>query len=511
MAATPQPVEVEVLTGPPGCGKSTELRAEAVRKKGLYLFFLPTIPLIREQAAALRQEAKWVEVYEVHSESPGRGAVQRKLRDLRSKLEAAGTEHAVILTTHEALMGGDFIGFESWHARIDEAPNAVKGGDLRVAKAIDYFKANYDLEPVEAPKPMAVVVPKGPPPNPRDIEKEVLLTPLIDFTKRASTPSGVFVEAISWDGLTDLKWWSIWTPTALRNFASIRIAGASYETSLGAIVVERWFPHLVRLKPVPIAMTRCHTPSVRIHYFTQGHKPSSTFWDSATGRLMLSHVADFLRASVPELGFWSGNKEVLKYLHWRVGGQRVRPRVAGQNAWRTLTSCALIYTSGATPHDRPFMEAVGITDDEVRHAREDEDFLQFAMRGAIRNKDFNGAYDIYVYEREQAQRLAARLEASSVGIVEIVPEPSAGIMDDPAFPVPEFDDDEEAREATSPASKKPKRTNAATRAPLARVPNPKTGKMILPRSEARARQRAAKNAGQPPKRRGRRPKARPIT
>ena len=51
------PVEVEVLTGPPGCGKSTKLREEVRDKKGLYLFFLPTIPLIREQVAAFEREA----------------------------------------------------------------------------------------------------------------------------------------------------------------------------------------------------------------------------------------------------------------------------------------------------------------------------------------------------------------------------------------------------------------------------------------------------------------------
>ena len=31
-------MDVEVLTGPPGCGKSYEMRREAIRKKGLYLF-----------------------------------------------------------------------------------------------------------------------------------------------------------------------------------------------------------------------------------------------------------------------------------------------------------------------------------------------------------------------------------------------------------------------------------------------------------------------------------------
>lgn len=501
------PIEVEVLTGPPGCGKSTKLREEVRDKKGLYLFFLPTIPLIREQVAAFEREAPGVRVFEAHSKPPGRGAVQRKLEDLRAKVIAEGIEHAVVLTTHETLMGTDFATFNGWHARIDEAPNAVKGQTVRVANAIDYFKANFDLEPVEAAKPMAVVVPKGPPPNPRDIEKDALLKPLGEFIKRASTPSGVFVEAISWSGLVDLKWWSIWSPSTLRDFASVRVAGASYETSLGALVVRKWFSHLVRLKPIPIPMVRSGTPSIRIHYFTQSHRPSSTFWDSAVGRLMLSRVAEFLSAQAPDLGFWSGNAEVLKYLQWRIGGERVRPRVAGLNKWRDRTSCALIYSSGATLHDQPFMEAVGITADQVRHAREDEDILQFAMRGAIRNEAFDGSYDIYLYEKEQAERLAGRLQLSSVGQVEIVPEPSAGILDDPAEALPEFDDGEDASQG-GVAAREPRRRSPKSRsaAPM-KVLNPKTGNMVLPRSLERNDQRNRNNSGKVKNRVGRPTKA----
>jgi hypothetical protein len=43
-------IEIEVLYGAPGAGKSITLRDEALGVPGLYLFCLPTIPLIREQA-----------------------------------------------------------------------------------------------------------------------------------------------------------------------------------------------------------------------------------------------------------------------------------------------------------------------------------------------------------------------------------------------------------------------------------------------------------------------------
>ena len=73
---TTVPKDVEVLTGPPGCGKSTRLREDAIRTPGLYVFFLPSIALIGEQVKAFRAEAPHVELHEAHSDK-GRGSVQR--------------------------------------------------------------------------------------------------------------------------------------------------------------------------------------------------------------------------------------------------------------------------------------------------------------------------------------------------------------------------------------------------------------------------------------------------
>ena len=104
--------------------------------------------------------------------------------------------------------------------------------------------------------------------------------------------------------------------------------------------------------------------------------------------------------------------------------------MAGLNEYRDQTSCAYIYSSKPTKDDEPIMELFGLTADEIRVAREDEDVLQFAMRGAIRNADFGGDYDIYLYRKRQAETLVAQLSASGVGqSVVLVPVPGVGIMD----------------------------------------------------------------------------------
>ena len=50
-------ISVEVLVGPPGCGKTKELLAEMAGVAGRYVFALPTTDLIKEKLVELRREA----------------------------------------------------------------------------------------------------------------------------------------------------------------------------------------------------------------------------------------------------------------------------------------------------------------------------------------------------------------------------------------------------------------------------------------------------------------------
>ncbi len=50
-------VRVEVLVGPPGCGKTNELLAEMASVPGRYVFALPTTELIEEKLRDLHREA----------------------------------------------------------------------------------------------------------------------------------------------------------------------------------------------------------------------------------------------------------------------------------------------------------------------------------------------------------------------------------------------------------------------------------------------------------------------
>jgi hypothetical protein len=139
---------VDVLLGPPGSGKSTAMRAAAIQKPGLYLFALPTMALIEEQAAAFQADAPSLDVTEAHSDSKGRGKVQAKLDAAVKRIEDGAIDHAVILITHESMMGSDLSAMTGWHARIDEAPTAVQSNTMKVPASVSLLREAVALDPV---------------------------------------------------------------------------------------------------------------------------------------------------------------------------------------------------------------------------------------------------------------------------------------------------------------------------------------------------------------------------
>jgi hypothetical protein len=74
------------------------------------------------------------------------------------------------------------------------------------------------------------------------------------------------------------------------------------------------------------------------------------------------------------------------------------------------------------------MEVFDLTEDDIRHAREDDAIAQFVMRGAIRDIEFDGAYAIYLYSENQAERLRDHLVNIGFSRVELVPVDEAGIV-----------------------------------------------------------------------------------
>lgn len=482
MGMAKEPLEIKVLTGPPGCGKSHRLRKEALAVPGLYLFLLPSIALIEEQAQAFRKAQPSLPVFTIHGEAKPQRKIDRQIEEALTTIRDAGHKHAVVLMTHVSMMAEDLSGFTGWHARIDEAPNSISSGKVSVKGAEPLFQSLFTLEDF-GHQNWRVLKPSGPRPSYHATNNNPALAPFEELIRLSYRPTGVFVDARSFTGLKrKMGWWSIWTPADLESFASIEVAGASYDTSLGAKVLKHWFGGKVRLTPETITMDRSGIPSIRVHYFTESHRPSTRLWEESEGRRRLKAVADWLGAHAPQIEFWSGNSEVRKLLDWRVTGEAIKPRVAGLNEWQDAKACALIYSSRRTNDDAPLLDVFPLTDNDIRTAREDEDILQFVTRGAIRKPDYDGSYDIYLYSKEQAERLEKRLADSAVGTVELVALDEAGIMYAP--------------ELFPPTERREKKPETVTL---------EDGRVVQAKSQARkdARAEAARKAGREPGTKGR--------
>ena len=428
-------IEIEVLFGAPGAGKSIAMRDEALAVPGLYLFCLPTLFLIQEQADEFRKLKPGLTVIEARSgEGGGRGKVQRQLDDARTALEAAGTNHAVLFTTHESMMSCDLSGFVDWHIRIDEVPNAIQTGKVNIgtSESRRFFRDSFTLDPAGEWAHAKLTNPQG---NWKDRAGDALLGRLSEFFKLAARPQGAHVNVLTWKDVKTFEWISLWSPTFLEHAASLKIAAAAYLDSLGYKAAKKWWGDEIEIIETEIPRDRkprSGWPTIRIHYFTRGHEGTSKFWGESDGRRMIKAVCDHLVDNVPDIGFWSGNEDVRALMEWRVGKPDAItvPKVAGSNKYRSRKSCAYIYSSKPLPGDAPLMGSLfKMSKDDVLAAREDEDIHQFVMRGIIRQEDYDDDYDIYVYSERQANALKVKLERIARS-VEVIPIDEADIMDE---------------------------------------------------------------------------------
>lgn len=425
------PMNVRILTGAPGGGKTKRIREEAINTPGLYLYAAPTIELVRQQMGDFRTEAPTIDVLEVHSRSRGRGAVAKRLAEAKADLEAKGSRHAIILTTHEAVLSPDLPDFTGWHIYVDEALNAARSGTIKRSLAGDLLAANFELKRVGT-SDWSELHPRRASPGWQALAQDNSAKPMLDFLKLAFSGSGVFVRATSWKSTGPMDWLSVWSPLHLAGAARVTLAGAAFKSSIAYKVWEDSWPSSLTFKEEEIAPFRSGSPSARIHYFTDAHEGSTTFWDTSEGRGHLHLVSAHLTSSVPTLGFWSGNDVAWKYMEHRTPGTLLPPKVMGINGYRRHTSCAMIYSSKPLPGDLPIQEVFGITNGDIIAAREEEDIAQFVYRGSIRNPDFSGAYDIYLYSKRQAEQLRQRLVGDRiVADADLVPIPEAGLMNAP--------------------------------------------------------------------------------
>lgn len=422
-------VIVDVITGVPGSGKSALLLEKAANEPGRYLFAFPTTELADEQASRFRNHAPaQVPVMIIHSKSPGKGSVAKRLDEVHTKI--AGHDHAAVFITHEAMLCNDLSSFSGWHVCIDEVPHSIRTGTIKLRHSIGHYQQAFSLVPLGGVN-WSRVVPLGKAQSWKELEEDTLGSSIKEFTACAHRPAELLMNLVDFkEGKCggEVSWMHLWTPLQLADCASITIASSSFSASLLKRVCESAFSDVLTFREQGVESARCAQPSIQVHYFTSRHEGSTKYWDTREGHRCMVAVEKWLTANVPDLGYFSGNECFTKQLGDRVAGAWEKPKLAGLNRLRHATSCAFLYSAKKVPQDKPLTDVFGVSEAEFTRAREDEDIYQFVCRGAIRDPDFSGDYSIYLYSRGQAERLQQRLHSAGYAHVAVSGLPEAGIM-----------------------------------------------------------------------------------
>lgn len=409
---------MQFIMGVPGTRKTIRQLERMVRTPGRYLFANPTTDLIHERVGDLQRMARELGtdplIVEVHAKV--RHSVYRQVARTIAALpdEMASVQHIVVLVTHEGLISSDLSAFDGWVCVVDEVPSCIATGTLRIPASYTFFEAAYELR--DGLDGWSRVVARASAPSYTDLHDDDLLSSLVTFHRRALSPAGVYVDITEWEDARVsgrvVNWLSVWTlhDLAAAPFSDVVLIGSGILHSLTYLVSSAIAP--VQMERVVMPLHRNSLPRVRIEYFAKAHRGSTAWWRDGVGRSNLLAIRRYLEAQ--EVGYWSGNEDVTKFFFGSVPGAQMRPKIAGSNNLLHHTSCAMIYSSKATPEDAILTEAFGITAEQIERAREVEDIWQFIWRGALRCAEFSGEYVVWVHDEAQATTLAEMLRQSGV-------------------------------------------------------------------------------------------------
>lgn len=429
---------ITVYEGAPGSRKTLTLLDKLAITPGRYLVAFPRTPLIDEQADYCRHKARELGtlpfIVSYHSKQPSH---RRQVgRQIEKALKAnAGLSHVVMMITHSALLDLDPRLVAGWHIAIDEnLDGSVVSGTFRASASWSVLERHYRLDALPGGRVWQALPRDGAPRLTRQQIAAEGSNVLTRFHTYASNPHrAVFVDVGDWQDAQvarrEVRWWSIWTPLMLDQCASVTFTAAGYFESLPCRAAKWLSGGAINYAPIDLGAGKPRaSPRVRIHFYTAGHVGSTAWWQTDDGNRCLVQVSRH-QEDIGGPGYWSCNEDIRAVFRNRFPGTQCQPKQAGTNSLIEEKSCLYIYSSKPQADDAPIIDLLGLNRDDIRRAREFEDIRQFVMRGAIRRPDYDGAYDIYLYDFAQAEDLAGYLRRIGITDVETVPVNGADIMD----------------------------------------------------------------------------------
>lgn len=335
--------------------------------------------------------------------------------------ELTVARHIVLIITHEALRGCSWEAFRGWHLIIDEVPNLWDHEERQTPAHVAHFQAHYDLERVEGTsfsmvraKPNGITL--------SDYQHDATAATWATFHKRVTSEHGVYVNIQDWREMAipgaKWSWYSIWDVHELEPFGEVWIVGNAFEHSVTYGLIQSLFgnpanpDHKVEFEPLPTTVTApTWAPrNVRVLYMAKDHVAGTYAWtDEASPYRDHQHKwADWIAGnSDPENHYWTGNLRNTSQWTGKIPGKAISPKIAGSNEYRELTTCSVCYTAKGSPDEIASLGLFSITPDLITRSREHEDLIQIVFRSSLRLRDDTRDVELRVYDRVQAEFLAA--------------------------------------------------------------------------------------------------------
>ncbi len=426
---------ISVYHGRTGAGKSQKLKKSIIGKVGRHLLVVPRRRSVDECYVDLSKvRAQLSTGIKIHKFKSADGKKQKakiakQIEDCVASYESED-EHCVIIITQAAFLMLDPALFAGWHVMFDEL---LAGGNLSGPLFAPVMWKGYQnlftITPLKEEDIARCLDPSlhricaVPGVEAKDLMVDALLSDADrSLYQRASTAIPVYTDATCLEdiGRRRCRWCSPWTLDQTDGFGSVEIAACDIEESL-----------MHKLSPRLYDMVQCgggaSLARVRVFYFDAGAATcSAAYWQDQIGARNLALVGKEI-ARRGGVDFWTCNESgenILKPIMPRTSiyrveddlypadGTWIRQQQDGTNYYRKCLSCAILISSKAQEHEAIFeLINPAATKQAISRSREDSLIFQFVSRGAIRMKDFAGEYVIFVYDRQQAEALQAKLFA----------------------------------------------------------------------------------------------------
>lgn len=424
-----------VHSGRTGSGKSKKMKANIVAVVGRHLLVVPRKMSIDECTRDLKElceeQGISMDIFAFRREARKnqRTKIAKEISDKASKYQDE-TEHVCLIVTQAAFQKLDPTDFHGWHLKLDELlANGNPSGSLFAPVVWVALASIFAIAPLTEedrrrgvdPSLRRLVVVEGF--EAKDVFADPFLSSEIEnLYQRVISPIPVYIDAQQIEDVAKRRceWCSPWTLDYAEDYDTIEIAASDIELSL----MHNLSPRDYEFRPATITTS---SASVRIRYFDDGEATcSSEYWTSAEGKGNLALIGKEL-ASRGEVDFWTCNESAeatLKPLMPRTSANRedktmmpnegtwITQQQDGTNDFRDCLSCAILISSKAQKHEQIFAKLnAKATRAAISKAREDGLIFQFTTRGAIRMANFAGTYEIFVYDRQQAEALRAKLKS----------------------------------------------------------------------------------------------------